>query len=181
VDAVIHAALLHVTPSLTKSKLTRFRAGLLKYPVYDINPAAETSTANQLLEYAFICSFRKAPTSRVLDSLHDFRLDRQGKRFSWVGKQMVPEATIAQQAQIYVEAGWYEFVVLNPGARHRDDRVREYRVRDKQLLAPGLHRIGQVKKVPRHIHIYVFDAIKSEKAFAKEFSLLLKTIKAEFG
>lgn len=179
-DGVIHAALLHVTPGLTKRKLTSFRDGLLRHPVYDINPATETSIANQILEHIFICSFRKVPTSRVLDSLHDFRLDQERKRFVWVGEEIVPRVKIPRHAQIYVMADWDRLLVRNPKASDPRDREIRYSLKDNQFFGRYMDPPIEARKVPRHIHIYVLDAIRSEKALAKGFSDLLRRIKAEF-
>lgn len=177
---VIHAALIHVTPGFTKSKLITFREGLLRYPVYNINPAAKTYSANQMSEYIFVCSFRKVPPSRILDTLHDFRLDQESKVFVWVGKQAMPKGKIPRHAEIYVGEGWPELIVRNPRASDPKDREIHYSLHGNQYHRSYNKPPIGVRRVPRHVHICVLDTIRSEKAFATEFSDLIKRVETEF-
>lgn len=188
---MIRAAFVHITPSLTKSLLTDLDKNFIGHPLYDVNPALKTKPHVRLVEHWFICSFKKVPITRVMDSLPHFRIDRERNEFIWTTKQIVPKGGISGYNKVFVigTASYLRFTGrgtgffvrnLNRGASDRPEA--EYWVKNNCLIGPDRSesKVGEVEEISRHVHIRIFDVIKSEKTFDKKFTDVLKEVESEF-
>ena len=174
----VFAALLHVTPSVTKAGLRRLGSGVLQYPVYDVNAGHSGAPLERLVDELVICTFRAVPQSRIVDVLEDFSFDKDRNAYVRPSEVAVPsEGVFARQVQVYPTGPDSGFIVRNPRLRDPARRALYYAVKGGQLIDPDGGPRGQLTTLPRFTCVHVMH-VESEESFSRQLSEVIDHVRA---
>jgi hypothetical protein len=178
----IQAVLIRIARSFGIQDMRELRENCIRNPVYDINPRAEPT--KQLVEHLGLCSLGKLPISRVQASMPSFSFDEVRGEFIWATNQKVPNRRMRGFSELYaVErspmADWLTLLGLVPGKKLTGFHTEGWRILHSPAEGSNHRLIGYLKQVPRHVHIRVFDDIKSEKSLELAFSKWLQDIQVK--
>lgn len=77
----LYVSSVHVTTSLTKSKLKKLWYDVIRYPVYDLSKASmlKKKSVTEVKEHWFLCSLKKVPWQRFTEAFSSFQPDQENK------------------------------------------------------------------------------------------------------
>jgi len=179
-NGTVQALLIHVGRSFGIKDIRELCDNCVRNPIYDINPKG--GQTKQVVEHLALCSLGKVPVSRIQASMPNFSFDEGCREFVWTTNQRVPSKRIGGSQEIYVVrefaniADSLMLLGLVPGRTLRGFRTEGWRILDQPHYGEKSRLIGYLKQVPRHVHMRVFDDIKSEKSLKLTFSKWLQDV-----
>ena len=178
----IQAVLLRIATSFGIQDIRELHKSCVLDPVYDINPKG--GSTKQIVEHLALCSLSKVPISRIQTSTPSFSFDELRKEFVWTTNQRVPSKRIRRFNEVYaVRRSDYTDALtllgLVPEKKLTGFHTEGWRILYKTVDGNKETLIGYLKQVPRHIHIRVFDDIKSDKSLALAFSNWLQDVQVK--
>jgi hypothetical protein len=179
---VIHAVMIHVAASLTKSELVQLESNLFDFPAYDINPIGGSRFRGRLIEHYVICTLAKVPYSRVQNSLPQFAVDLARDELYSTTRQVVPSKRIKHFKEIYLhdDSPEPDLLAINPGLESDNYHSKDHRIHSWHRENGSKERlVGYLTETSRQLHLRVFDEIKSENAFRNELSDWLKKVRGK--
>jgi len=166
----VQALMIFIARSFGIQDIRELCDNCVRNPIYDVNPKG--GSTKQIVQHLALCSLGKVPISRIQASMPSFSFDEGCGEFVWTTKQRVPSKRIRGFQEIYAVR---EFLLgFNPGRKLTGFGTEGWRILDEPLNSNKHKLIGYLKEVPRHVHMRVFDDIKSEKSLELTFSKWLQ-------
>jgi hypothetical protein len=171
------AIYLHATHSLTKTSFQYLHDSLLSSPIYSLSPPNKNVKLRSLNENLIICSLKKINSKGIVDTVGDFSDGEIANEFVRHGNQNVPKSKLKRWKRLFVnhdnERNFYSFLTKN----HDDKTHESYYVDNRNNLRTNdKKKVGKIKKIPRNIHIFVLDGIRSVEDFASVYRDVLHSI-----
>jgi hypothetical protein len=178
----VQAVLIRIARSFGMQDIRELRDSCILNPVYNINPKG--GSTKRIVEHLALCSLSKVPVSRVQASIPSFSFDDLRKEFAWTTNQRVPSKRIRGFDEVYaVRMSEYSDALmllgLVPGKKLTGFHTQGWRILYTTVGGGKDTLIGYLKQVPRHVHIRVFDDIRSEKSLEQAFSKWLQDVQVK--
>lgn len=197
---LLHVIGVFVAPSLTKAALRRLWDEALRFPLYNLSCVDDKGegAVREVIERWFLCSLRKVPWDRFSEAFPSFQPVHQSKTLNSRGHIKVPEVGEDEREsglQVYRfrDREHDDVAFLRFKAGNGQYRVEIYSLNDDSFVFPKRSirrewelspfpdirdwssvRKRNVIRIQRSLSLQLLDDVKSEEAFARQFSSLLR-------